>query len=64
MLKIQEARTANGLTRADLAELVGRKPRTIQAWELGQRHPRAQDIQKVAHALGVAISDLFSEEAD
>jgi transcriptional regulator with XRE-family HTH domain len=46
------------LTRDDLAERVGVMPRTVRAWELGEKTPRDHDLVGLADALDVAVDAL------
>jgi transcriptional regulator with XRE-family HTH domain len=46
------------LTRDDLAERVGVMPRTVRAWELGEKTPRDHDLVGLADALDVAVDEL------
>ncbi len=46
------------LTREDLAERVGVMPRTVRAWELGEKTPRDHDLVGLAGALDVAVDAL------
>jgi transcriptional regulator with XRE-family HTH domain len=46
------------LTREDLAERVGVMPRTVRAWELGEKTPRDHDLVGLADALDVAVDTL------
>jgi transcriptional regulator with XRE-family HTH domain len=46
------------LTREDLAERVGVMPRTVRAWELGEKTPRDHDLVGLADALDVAVDAL------
>jgi transcriptional regulator with XRE-family HTH domain len=57
--RIKMARKNQGLTQKELAERAGTAIGTIQQYELGKRQPRMDQLQKIAAALGVSISDLI-----
>lgn len=46
------------LTRDDLAERVGVMPRTVRAWELGEKTPRDHDLVRLAEALDITVDAL------
>jgi transcriptional regulator with XRE-family HTH domain len=46
------------LTREQLAERAGVTPRTVRAWELGEKTPRDHDLVGLAAALDVAVDAL------
>lgn len=47
-----------GLTQADLAARVGLGQSTIAEWYYGRKYPRPSNMQAIADALGVYLSDL------
>lgn len=49
------------LTQQELADLVGVKKQDISAWEKGKHKPRQENLDSLAKALGVTVSDLFAE---
>jgi putative transcriptional regulator len=57
---LREARTAQGLTQADLAELVGVSRKTINTVENGIFIPSTLLALKLARALGKPVESLFS----
>ena len=56
---LKAARTAAGLTQADLAELVGVTRKTINTVENGVFVPSTVLALKVARALGTSVETLF-----
>lgn len=56
---LKAARTAAGLTQADLAEKVGVTRKTINTVENGVFIPSTVLSLKLARALGVRVEDLF-----
>lgn len=60
--KVKTARLAKGLTQKQLAETTGIALRTIQNYELGERHPKKKSTYQIlAAALGVQESSLMDE---
>lgn len=57
--RLKEARTAAGLTQADLADLVGVSRKTINTVENGVFIPSTLLALKLAHALRKKVEDLF-----
>ena len=63
--KLKEARTAAGLSQAELAQKIGMGRRTIVGYELGQFYPRKREVYgKLAEVLGVPEGYLKSEEEE
>ena len=57
--KMKQLREANGISKTNLAELVGVSTKTITAWETGTTIPqRAQKLIKLADALQITIDEL------
>ena len=56
---IKEIRISRGLTRAQLADLIGCSPRTIESYELGVRSPRVITLCELCVALNCNINDLL-----
>ena len=56
---LKAARTATGLTQADLAEKVGVTRKTINTVENGVFIPSTVLSLKLARALGTRVEDLF-----
>lgn len=54
-------RLRNGMTRAELAEILGLKYDAIAKWEKNQRSPRDHRYQAISEALpGLEISKLIT----
>jgi len=51
-----------GISQAALAERVGCSTTLIGNIEIGKRFPSADNINRIARALDVRISDLFAEQ--
>lgn len=61
-MNLRTYRTAKRLTQQQLAELVGVDQATIQRAEKMHSSARLETYIKCADALGVTLSDLFSDE--
>jgi transcriptional regulator with XRE-family HTH domain len=59
--RIAAARRDAGLSQPQLAEATGNSPRTIQSWELGDRHPRYEALVRLAKALCISVADLYAD---
>ena len=59
--RIKQAREAKGIKQKKLAEILEVNYTTISRWEKGEREPRVGDIQKLAVALDISVSDLLGE---
>lgn len=57
--RIKSARQAAGMTQKELASRLGLATRTVQQYELGKRTPRIDQLQNIANALGVTMSELM-----
>lgn len=57
--RIKEARKVAGLTQRELAEKAGTATGTIQQYELGKRQPRIGQLQRIAAALEIHVSELL-----
>ncbi len=57
---IKNARLQAGLSQEQAADLVGIKVQAWQKYEYGEREPKAEMLEKIAHALGVGIDKLCS----
>lgn len=57
---IKRLRKAAKLTQAGLAERVNVEQPTVQRWESGKRKPSIDDLEGVADALGVTLSELVA----
>ncbi|WP_416899653.1 MAG: helix-turn-helix domain-containing protein [Minwuia sp.] len=62
--RITEAREAAGLTRAQLSQRMGVTPDTVDAWEDGERVPRANRLVVLGGILGVTPAWLLTGEGD
>ena len=60
--RIRELRTKQGMTLEVLARAIERAPSQISAIENGKRTPPIQQLQKIAQALGVSLSQLLNSE--
>lgn len=58
--RIRKARKGK-MTQSELAEAIGVHEITVRRWELGERTPDAEDLQKAANVLGVTVSDLIGD---
>ena len=61
MNKVKEFRALRGLSQRDLAEMVGVTQPTIQRAEAEDPSAKLETYKKIAEALDVALTDLFSE---
>ena len=59
--RLEEARTARGLTQTSLAQLLGRDSSTVSAWETGRQRPDWDAVQQVATALAVRPALLLRD---
>ncbi|NLL90846.1 MAG: helix-turn-helix transcriptional regulator [Ruminococcaceae bacterium] len=55
---IRSHRIQQGLTLKELADKLGVKYQTIQAWERGDRLPKAENVIKIANALSTNPAEL------
>ena len=62
--RLRRLRKKQGLTLADVAELIKVSLKTIQRWEQDTRQPRADDIKKLAAALHVTEDELLNGVPD
>jgi DNA-binding XRE family transcriptional regulator len=58
--QIEEVRTSQGLSRQELADLVGVHYQTIGYLERGEYSPSLVLALRIADALGKEVSELFS----
>mgnify|MGYP003325237996 FL=1 len=58
--RLEEARIAAGISRAELAEITGVHYQTIGYLERGEYHPSLALALRVAAALDVSVESLFS----
>lgn len=62
--KVKEARTSLGLSQPQLAQSIGITTRSVQAYESGDKKPRASVMAKLAKALKVSIKFLSDDECE
>ena len=55
---IRAARMRAGMTQAQLAEKLGVTPQNVSLYERDIKKPKVETLQKIAAALGAAVSDL------
>lgn len=58
---LKRYREKEKLNQNELGERVGVAQATVQRWETGKREPSFTDLEKLAKALKVTVSDLFSD---
>ena len=57
--RMSRIRRREEITQLSLAVTIGVTPGTIGNWEAGRQVPGADDLAKLAAALGVGIEELF-----
>lgn len=57
-----QIRKAKGITRKQLAEMIGRSYQVVANWENANSMPSLQMIYKIADALGVSVHELIPEK--
>lgn len=63
--RVIRARREAGLSQAELADLVGCSPRTVQYWESpGSTTPRSRYVRALAGATGKPIAWFFTEDEE
>ena len=58
-IRLRERREQLGLTQQELAKLVGKSFRTIQAWERGESFPNAKYVSVLCNIFNVDANDLL-----
>ena len=58
--RIREVRKYKGMTQAEAAKVAGIAVNSLRLYEAGSRQPNIEQLQSIAHALGVQIMDLIS----
>ena len=56
---VKKRRRALGISQEELADRIGRDPRSIVAIETGNRNPTLKTLHKLCKALGVKSSDIL-----
>lgn len=60
--RLSELRERAGLSQEDAARKVGVTHRQWQRWESGQSMPYPRNLDKVASAFGISVSDFFDDQ--
>ena len=60
--KVKEARISLGIPQTQLAKEIGVTPRSVQAYEKGEKKPRQAMMAKLAKALKVSVRFLNDDE--
>lgn len=58
MNRIKELRTRNGMTQAELAEIIGINSVTLARYESGDRNPKIDKLEKMAEVFNVSVDYL------
>lgn len=59
-ISIRQLRDTAGITQLELAERLGVSQPAVARWESGRRMPRLDTLQRIADALGLNLSVIFS----
>ena len=59
--RIQQLRQRRNLTREGLADELGIHRQTVWRWETGQTQVEANDVPRIAKALGVTVNALYRD---
>jgi len=62
--RLAAAREAVGLTQAGLADKLGVRKKTIEAWEYDMKEPRANRLQMLSGMLNVSLMWLMTGEGE
>lgn len=62
--KIKSIRKEKGLSQEQLAEKCGLNRNSIYNYETGKRSPKSEDLENIAKALDVYVSELTMDSAD
>lgn len=57
-VRIREARKAQKLTQAEVAQKAGIAINSLRLYEAGKRQPRLEQLRQIALALGTSVSEL------
>lgn len=60
--KIRQQRKLNSISQEELSKRTGVSLKTVQRWENGERSPRIEEINKLAHSLNVPVSYFVSSD--
>jgi len=60
--RLQETRSARGLTQTRLAGMLGVSPRVYNRWERGAAIPRLDTLVKIAEILEVSLDELVGRK--
>ena len=58
-MKIKEYREKCGLTKTELAQIMGVDFAAVSRWETGEAMPRASELPKLADLFGCTIDELY-----
>lgn len=61
-IRVWEARTQKGYTLIQLAEVTGISKSTLNNVENGKTSPTLSQLESIASAIGVRITDLFDSD--
>lgn len=61
-VRIREARKAQKLTQAEVAQKAGIAINSLRLYEAGKRQPRLEQLRQIALALGTAVSELVDPD--
>ena len=62
--KIKKIREAKGLSQKEVALTLSMNPSQYSKIENGKVDPQCSSIEKIANALGISLSDIFTEESN
>lgn len=61
---IRKFRKEKGFTQIELAEKAGMAVNTLRLYEGGRRHPSEKQLQRLADALNISVSELMEPKED
>lgn len=64
MNNLKKLRKAKNMSQLDLSIIVGVSPKTVSAWERGERNPKPKQLQKIEDYFSVKKEDIFFELFD
>ena len=62
MTEMRRIRREQELSQKELAERAGVVPSVVYSAEAGRHMPRYENLEKLAHALGVEVADILPKE--